>query len=164
MKICSRCGVPKHVRYFGFRTNGRPRSWCKKCKREHDRRSYHTKPKQKESVRESNKEHIKRNKDFVRDHLMSHPCVDCGEADIVVLDFDHVRGEKVNNVANMVNQGHSLESLKEEIAKCEVRCANDHRRRTHERRKSLLPDSATGSTPLSESGSFGPNPNQATIL
>jgi len=63
---------------------------------------------------------------------MNHPCVGCGETDPVVLEFDHVRGEKKWNVA--MCYGRSMESLVEEIAKCEIRCANCHRRRTAEHR------------------------------
>jgi hypothetical protein len=66
----------------------------------------------------------------VRTYLLNHPCVDCGEADPVVLEFDHVRGIKVASVSRMVNIVVALPLLKAEIAKCEVRCANCHRRRT----------------------------------
>jgi hypothetical protein len=67
---------------------------------------------------------------FVRSYFLGHPCVDCGESDPVVLDFDHVTGKKRKNVSNLAGEGASIEALKEEIAKCVVRCANCHRRRT----------------------------------
>ena len=75
----------------------------------------------------------KRNKQYVIEYLKTHPCIDCGETDPVVLDFDHVRGKKVGNISIGV-RSWSLEKLKIEIDKCEVRCANDHRRITHLRR------------------------------
>lgn len=78
-----------------------------------------------------------RNKKFIAEYLDKHPCVDCGEKDPVVLDFDHVRGKKVKNVADAVNHGWSLKRIKDEIAKCEVRCANCHRRATHKRRTGI---------------------------
>jgi hypothetical protein len=67
------------------------------------------------------------------DYLKEHPCVDCGERDIVVLQFDHVRGKKQKDIAVMMNHGYSWENILAEIGKCEVRCANDHARRTAER-------------------------------
>lgn len=71
-----------------------------------------------------------RNRQFVLAYLRTHPCVDCGEDDPVVLEFDHVRGRKVAAVAVLVNDMASLKRIKKEIAKCEVCCANCHRRRT----------------------------------
>ena len=76
-----------------------------------------------------------RNRMFLKDHLQKHPCLDCGEPDIVVLDFDHVQGEKIAAVTRMANQPCGLEALQQEMDKCEIRCANCHRRRTHERRQ-----------------------------
>jgi hypothetical protein len=57
--------------------------------------------------------------------------VDCGETDIIVLQFDHVRGKKTNAVSKLVSMGYGLDTIKEEINKCEVRCANCHTRRTY---------------------------------
>ena len=75
-----------------------------------------------------------RNKEYINEYLSNHPCVDCGEADIVVLEFDHIRGDKENNVSDMVNLCCSIERIQKEIDKCEVRCANCHRKVTHKRR------------------------------
>ena len=64
-------------------------------------------------------------------YLLEHPCVDCGESDPIVLDFDHVRGVKKADVKRMTAGSHaSLTQVMAEIAKCEVRCANCHRRAT----------------------------------
>jgi hypothetical protein len=75
-----------------------------------------------------------RNIAYVYEHLASHPCVDCGEGDPIVLEFDHVRGSKVNDISRMARIGFSISKLAAEICKCEVRCANCHRRMTHKRR------------------------------
>lgn len=45
---------------------------------------------------------MKENGCRVVEYLLKHPCVDCGETDPVVLTFDHVRGKKRDNVANML--------------------------------------------------------------
>jgi hypothetical protein len=65
-------------------------------------------------------------------YLENHPCVDSGENDPVVLEFDHVRGKKISDVSSLGWKLVSWNSLMNEIAKCEIRCANCHRRRTAE--------------------------------
>jgi hypothetical protein len=58
-------------------------------------------------------------------------CVDCPEKDPVVLDFDHRdRSKKIGDVGQMVAKGIGISRIRAEIAKCEIRCANCHRRRT----------------------------------
>lgn len=75
-----------------------------------------------------------RNKALLLEHRQAHPCADCGESDPIVLDFDHVRGLKLDEVCNLAMKPCSAEVLLAEIAKCDVRCANCHRRRTHRER------------------------------
>ena len=63
-------------------------------------------------------------------------CIDCGYNEHPrALDFDHIGSNKVFNVSAMVSHGYCFEKVLEEIAKCEVRCANCHRIRTHERKQ-----------------------------
>lgn len=62
-------------------------------------------------------------------------CVDCGNLDIRVLEFDHVRGRKLANLATLVQRESPLHVIAEEIAKCEVRCRNCHAVATIERRE-----------------------------
>lgn len=73
-----------------------------------------------------------RNYRIVLDYLLDHPCLDCGEADPIVLDFDH-RDDAVKefNIAEAPRRGVSASRLLKEIAKCDIRCANCHRRRTY---------------------------------
>ena len=61
-------------------------------------------------------------------YLLQHPCIDCGEDDVIVLTFDHVRGKKRCDVSCLITG--SWNSVEKEIKKCEVRCANCHMRRT----------------------------------
>lgn len=62
-------------------------------------------------------------------YLKMHPCVDCGETDPVVLQFDHFRDKKYQ-VANLVSSNMSWQNILKEIEKCEIRCANCHYRKT----------------------------------
>lgn len=70
---------------------------------------------------------------FVWDFKLKHSCRDCGANNPIVLTFDHVRGKKKDNVASLVSRNASLKVVEEEIAKCEVVCANCHSLRTYER-------------------------------
>jgi hypothetical protein len=71
---------------------------------------------------------------FVEEYKRSHPCVDCGDSDPESLTFDHVRGVKKTTIANMVNLGYTIESIKDEISKCEVRCWTCHMKIEKKRR------------------------------
>lgn len=79
--------------------------------------------------------------DYVTDYLSTHPCVDCGEEDLVVLEFDHVRGTKKHDVSSIMQGSYGVAAVKAEIEKCDVRCANCHARKTAQQfgyRKSSL--------------------------
>lgn len=63
-------------------------------------------------------------------------CVDCGyDAHPAALDFDHVAGEKVAGLSQLVSASASWERIEAELAKCDVRCANCHRIITVRRRR-----------------------------
>ena len=65
----------------------------------------------------------------------SRPCMDCGvEYSPWVMQFDHVRGLKRDAVAVLATRGGSEARFREEIAKCDVVCANCHAERTYQRR------------------------------
>lgn len=72
---------------------------------------------------------IAKKRQYVLEYLSSHSCMDCGEEDPTVLEFDHVRGTKRFRVSAMMVSWCSLDVLIAEITKCEVRCANCHRRK-----------------------------------
>lgn len=65
------------------------------------------------------------------------PCTDCEiEYPYYVMQFDHVRGKKISNLQNMHLRFGKLQIL-EEIAKCDVVCANCHAQRTWTRAQVL---------------------------
>lgn len=67
-------------------------------------------------------------------YFEEQPCVDCGEDDVRVLDLDHRDPTaKARNVSAMVSGAWNWETVLTEIGKCDVRCANCHRRVTAER-------------------------------
>lgn len=68
---------------------------------------------------------------FLQDYLRMHPCVDCGEEDPIVLEFDHL-GDKSFDISKGLRY-RNWTSVLAEIKKCQVVCANCHRRRTTRR-------------------------------
>lgn len=61
------------------------------------------------------------------------PCADCkGFFHPFVMDFDHVRGEKLGDVSRLARSSTS-EAVDAEIQKCELVCSNCHRLRTWNR-------------------------------
>lgn len=68
---------------------------------------------------------------YLLEYWKSHPCVDCGETDVRCLTFDHRNPkEKKANISVLVSKGAGLKKLASEIAKCDVRCANCHAKKT----------------------------------
>ena len=72
---------------------------------------------------------------FLLRYFRAHPCLDCDEADPLVLEFDH-RGDKAFDIGQALPY-RAWEAILEEIAKCDVVCANCHRRRTARRARHL---------------------------
>lgn len=89
----------------------------------------------KEAMKARAKQHNQTQNEVLRgvayEYLLEHPCVDCGERDPVVLQFDHRDGvEKLGTISHMISKAVGMRTLVDEIAKCDVRCANCHQRRT----------------------------------
>lgn len=110
MRICKRCGEEKELTTFPIIkdcVDGR-RPICRRCART--------------QIRDQINE------------LKDVPCADYGgRFDSVVMDFDHVRGKKLFNIAVAVGTQKGRLKILAEIEKCEVVCANCHRLRTKER-------------------------------
>ena len=90
----------------------------------------------KDKARKRNDLWIPRLYKFVNRYKLYVGCIDCGyKENPQALQFDHVRG-KTEEVSRMIRKVSSLKRIKEEIRKCEVRCANCHMIVTHKRRLS----------------------------
>lgn len=138
MKICSLCNEEKALSEYSLHSpktnNTKLRPDCKSCVRERARKKYSEDPdKFKARMKLINSASVPRAREYIYDYLKTHPCVDCGEPDPIVLEFDHVRGKKYSNISALMGKGARLWRIENEISKCEVRCANCHRRVTAHR-------------------------------
>lgn len=133
-RTCTRCGVSYSKPKLAFQAEkfGKDglRSQCTKCRMRAQKHYRKHSAKAKNTLKQGFLKRRERNRQFVRAYLEKHPCVDCGEARWQVLEFDHVRGSKLNNIAWMVSGTYSIVVISKEIAKCQVRCANCHRLKT----------------------------------
>ena len=131
MKICSKCQETKSNDQFNRKTGKYLQPYCRDCQKIY-RREWYLANQQLEIKRNREQKAARRDKarEWVWKYLLAHPCVDCGESDPVVLEFDHVTGDKQFNIGNAVYQGRIISSLEKEITKCVVRCCNCHKRRT----------------------------------
>jgi hypothetical protein len=127
MKTCSKCQTPKELSKFRKRKNSIDgySGICKVCSSDYQKEHY-----QKNKQIYKDKSSVWRNseRDKFNDYLNTLSCIDCGESDPIVLEFDHQVDKKFN-----ISRGAgtmSFDKLMNEISKCEVVCANCHRKRT----------------------------------
>lgn len=135
-RCCTRCGTEKPIEDFAWRcrNNGLRQSWCRNChsKRAADRYAALS-PSARSARRRAARARIAELRARLWEYLRTRRCVDCGAADPFVFELDH-RGDKIGNVADLISGGFSWNAIEIELSKCDVRCANCHRRRTAERR------------------------------
>lgn len=136
MKKCNRCNGTKSLSEFyknKTKSDGHG-TRCKACMSAYGKAWYSKNAEeQKKNTAARNKVTRKADRSWINSLKIAKGCADCGyDERAVALDFDHVRGEKLCNVGEMV--GRSRERIQEEMDKCEVVCANCHRIRTEDRR------------------------------
>jgi hypothetical protein len=124
MKVCFRCKVLKSNDEFNRSPKNRDglHSYCRECQKAHYRDNYE---RHLANVRKTSLARIAKMREVVFDAMKSG-CVDCGNVDIRVLEFDHVRGIKKRSISDLVRRGAGIDALRDELAKCEVRCRNCH--------------------------------------
>lgn len=131
MKQCTHCWKWKEESEFNWRIAG-AKLWgiCRECQRKQKVEWYHE---HKEENREAKNQRTRDTRDaarqYVYDYLSTHPCVECGERDPRVLEFDHV-GAKTKTISEMITDGTTVATIQREIDKCQVLCANCHRKKT----------------------------------
>lgn len=123
MKHCNTCEQDKPKSDFSLQKSNSDHldSRCKVCGSEQGRRA-----------RQANR--------LVRtEYKQGGPCVDCGETNPLLFQFDHVRGEKEGSVSAM----WSTKRIIEEIPKTDIRCVNCHRVKSTKEAKKRRVDPST---------------------
>lgn len=134
MGRCSRCKAEKPDEEFAWRrrAQGQRDTYCRLCRADYKREHYAAnKARYIASARQRKIALVEERTQYLVAFLREHPCIDCGENDPIVLEFDHLRDKKFSISEGM--QGRRWQDVLDEIAKCEVVCANCHRRRTAKR-------------------------------
>lgn len=149
---CSTCQKEKPREEFYKKTKTLYRSDCKGCHKEK------TRPRSQKHYENNKAYYRKRNNNKRRRHLarlvkeykLTHPtCTDCKlDHPFYRLDFDHLPGSgKAIDLGRISTTGWSDTRVMEEIAKCELVCANCHRDRTFRRSRADSNDSYPGHHP-----------------
>jgi hypothetical protein len=120
-RVCGRCHRDLALTDFH-----RQQSRCKQCRAEYIRNRGELHLRQTRAARDRRRAEARR---YVLGLLTAAECADCGLADPLVLEFDHI-GKKTAGVSLLVHEGYGLARIQAGIACCEVVCANCHRRRT----------------------------------
>lgn len=125
-KICSICKIDKSITEYAIKEKNRGlrTSECKACHRI-IRGLYYKKNtiKERKRTKEYKAEVILKVRLYKQDLM----CSVCSESHISCLHFHHTDPlEKEYNIAQMASKGKSFKSIKSEIDKCTVLCANCH--------------------------------------
>ncbi|HTR73240.1 MAG TPA: hypothetical protein VMG80_06550 [Solirubrobacteraceae bacterium] len=130
-RTCSRCREVLPLSAFSFRRRARGQrdNYCRPCRAAYKQEHY-------AAHRERYIANAGRRKQaliaervtYLIEFFRERPCADCGETDPLVLEFDHL-GHK-NFAISVGIRTRNWQAVLDEIATCDVVCANCHRRRT----------------------------------
>lgn len=133
-KTCTQCHTEHPEEFFAFKSKAENKriAQCKNCIRAYNRAHYKKNPATyKICAKRNNRKRYAERARWLLDYLKDKYCKDCGEKDPIVLTFDHVdRDQKTESISKLMLNLVSINNLLQEIAKCEIRCANCHMRRT----------------------------------
>jgi hypothetical protein len=134
MRMCGRCKRRKSVEDFAWRRKARGQrdNYCGACRAKYKQEHYAAnRQRYIDAARQRNRKVIEKRVAYLASFLQEHPCVDCGETDPVVLEFDRLR-DKEFSIGKGIRD-RAWQSVLAEMDKCDVVCANCHRRRTARR-------------------------------
>lgn len=134
MKTCSKCGLTKPLTEYHSisKANKSLRASCKDCGNSKSREYY---SENREDLVKQGISNNKRNRllkiERMYAFLLEHPCVECGETDPILLDFDHIDPTtKTSGVSELLIRNVGWERIQAEIDKCRILCVKCHRYHT----------------------------------
>jgi hypothetical protein len=111
------------------KARGQRDSYCRRCRAEYKQEHYAANRARYIAAALRRSRRIARERaEYLVKFFRTRPCSDCGETDPLVLEFDHLRDKSFNIAKGL--RDHSWDAVLAEIDKCDVVCANCHRRRT----------------------------------
>lgn len=129
MKLCNKCQIKKDINQFS-KSKKSPDGlfpWCKLCRKEYDVERYSKIGSDKWT--EIRKIRLNEIKTWFVEFKQTLKCQRCPETHPSCLDFHHTKSNtKDDTVSNLVVSGASKKTILSEIKKCEVLCANCHRK------------------------------------
>ena len=133
MPRCNHCRQDKPEEEFNwrFKSLGIRQPCCRACQPAQRKKWYEgdAHDRHLKQVKERKVAVRQKAREYVYDHLSTHPCENCGESDPMVLEFHH-KYDKEYSISVMLNGGYPIHKIQEEISKCSILCANCHRRVT----------------------------------
>ena len=109
-KKCSACKQNKNIEEFSwrFKALGVRQGTCRECRKGQVKKWY-TEHKQEhlKNVHARKRRFRQEMRQYVWEYLLSHPCIECGESDPVVLEFHHRHG-KDKAVSVLVAGGYPI--------------------------------------------------------
>jgi len=131
MKTCSKCKTQKDDQYFSKRSESKDglKPQCKDCDRIYSQNMDPEKRNKRHNI--SRKKRIRKLQLKILEFLATQKCSHCSETDPVVMEFDHLNPTtKEISVSEAIDRCFSWKRVKAEIDKCQILCANCHRRKT----------------------------------
>lgn len=135
MRTCTKCNLEKDDDCFAWKIKAKriKSTFCRECRNLYTKSHYEkNKSQYLKRIGKSNK--IRKQEIFEKflSYISDKFCKICGENDIRVLEFDHrVSDEKRDSVYTLVSKGCSWKTIMKEIDKCDILCANCHRKKTN---------------------------------
>ena len=134
MKTCIKCLQEQTLDRFAVQTWNKSLRFnvCRDCVNRKAREKWAARPiTEKRELRAKSTAERQEMYAFVKGLKEANPCLDCGAFyPCYVMDYDH-KHDKSRTIAALIGGGYSKDRILEEIAKCELVCANCHRERTY---------------------------------